>query len=477
MTPDIPLRQRRLAIVLLAVVTYACTLQLGLLWDDHVMIELNPFIREWSWANIRHDFTSDAFLGHGDAYYRPAQLLLNRLDYTLWGLKPFGYHLTNLLSHVANAVLVHELILALGFLPLTSLIAATLFAVHPMPVEQLMIIAGRAELFGLTFSLICLIALLRPGAAALTAACLAYVTALFFKESAAATPFLGALLLFYRGAPVRAYGRILLLAALTVPYLYLRVNAVGWMEERIPWNLTPLFLYKAFPAVLTKYLGLVGVPWHLHSHRQIGHLSRLWPLYLAAWLALTAYVVRKRDPRWILCLGLFLLPFLPKIPVMMAGGFMLDHWAYPAVIGVALALGIFFTRAWHERPQWWARAATYGYLALLVLWSLQVPLNVALRGTDEKMYRWALHFTESNPIKSNLGVYLVSQGRYKEALPFLFQVFQVDPTNLLNTNALAEAYARTGRKKIAIKLLEGLPPERRQHPLTQTHLDEIRRQP
>ena len=42
--------------------------------------------------------------------------------------------------------------------------AASLFAVHPIGVEQLMIIAGRAELFGFTFTLLTLLFLLRDDA-------------------------------------------------------------------------------------------------------------------------------------------------------------------------------------------------------------------------------------------------------------------------------------------------------------------------
>jgi hypothetical protein len=48
-----------------------------------------------------------------------------------------------------------------------------------------------------------------------------------------------------------------------------------------------------------------------------------------------------------------------------------------------------------------------------------VHLKVALRGSDEKMYRWALHFTSSNPIKFNLGLLLVDTGRPEEAARYL----------------------------------------------------------
>jgi protein O-mannosyl-transferase len=472
--PALPLRQRRLIIALLAVVTYACTLRLGFLWDDHVMIEGNNFIRSWSWQNLLHDFTSDAFYGHGDPYYRPAQLLLNRLDYTLWGLRPVGFHFTNLLSHLANGILLHELVLALGFFPLTALLAGALFAVHPIGVEQLMIIAGRAELFGLTFSLASLIWLLRPGWRAAVGCSAFYVIGLFFKESVVVTPVLGALLLYFKGAPLRRYSRLLILVGLTIPYFVLRTKAVGSVPLDVPLPLVPLFFVKVLPELLARYLGLLAVPWNLHSHRAIGNMHMAWPVFLAGWVAVTGYALRARDRRWLLCLGLFVIPFLPKTVVMMSGGFMLDHWAYPAAVGACLALAIFFTFAWESKKRLWRAPAIYACLFLLIFWALLVPLNVQLRGTDEKMYRWALHFTHSNPLKSNLGVLLLSQGRPMEAIVYLHEVFQNYPEHRLNTNALAEAYFVTGRKVLALKLLEQLLLTHPNDPLTRYHLEEIR---
>src|ERR1051326_7490709 len=128
----------RLIIVCLALSAYWPVMRLGFFWDDHVMIEANPALREWSGQTIKHDFTTDVFDGHGDPYYRPAQTLLDRLDYTVWGLRPFGYHLTNWIGHALNAVLLMELAIALGLGNLAALLAGCLFAVHPIPVEELM---------------------------------------------------------------------------------------------------------------------------------------------------------------------------------------------------------------------------------------------------------------------------------------------------------------------------------------------------
>src|SRR5262249_51849639 len=142
---------------------------------------------------------------HGDAYYRPLQTLMNRWDYTVWRLNPFGYHLTNWLFHLGNALLIAELILALGALPLTAFLAGSLFAVHPIVVEQLMIIAGRAELMGLFFSLVTLLLFLKESRGAKIVGALSFIAALLAKESSVMTPALLALVLYVRKAPPRAY--------------------------------------------------------------------------------------------------------------------------------------------------------------------------------------------------------------------------------------------------------------------------------
>jgi hypothetical protein len=51
--------QHYVIIAVLAFTAYAPTLLVGFLWDDHEIIEHNPWIREWSWKNVKHDFLSD----------------------------------------------------------------------------------------------------------------------------------------------------------------------------------------------------------------------------------------------------------------------------------------------------------------------------------------------------------------------------------------------------------------------------------
>jgi hypothetical protein len=73
------------------------------------------------------------------------------VDYALWGLRPVGYHLTNLILHAANTVWVWWLLRCYRAAPWLALLAALVFAVHPVHTEAVANVVGRAELLGMCF--------------------------------------------------------------------------------------------------------------------------------------------------------------------------------------------------------------------------------------------------------------------------------------------------------------------------------------
>jgi 4-amino-4-deoxy-L-arabinose transferase-like glycosyltransferase len=103
----------------------------------------------------------------GNDYYRPLTILSFHADFLLFGNNPAGYHLTNILLHLANSVLVYILATELlsngrnaGRFPL---FVALLFALHPINSEAVIWISGRTDLLCCFFALICLIILLKRG--------------------------------------------------------------------------------------------------------------------------------------------------------------------------------------------------------------------------------------------------------------------------------------------------------------------------
>lgn len=195
-------------ILLLTVMVYAQSLQNSFVWDDFLVIVDNDFIK--SWDNFPRIFTKEYLtstsdlsyvgkrpIGSGELTYRPVATITYFVDYFLWKLNPFGYHLGNLLLHLANAVLFYwfsRIILKDGTF---SLLAALIFALHPIQTEAVLNISFREDLLAFFFMLAALLLYIRLEASApkrrviLYALSLsAYFLAVFSKEMAVTFPLL-----------------------------------------------------------------------------------------------------------------------------------------------------------------------------------------------------------------------------------------------------------------------------------------------
>src|SRR5262245_60075590 len=167
---------RRVACPLVAaVVTAACFLHAVsgsfLNWDDDVNFRHNVAYRGLGPEQIRWAFTSVAF-GH----YMPLTRLTFSLNYVLGGMDARGYHLLNVLLHGANAALLYLVarrLLAAAVeadgpgerseleLSAAAGTAALVFGVHPLRVEPVAWITGRADLLCTAFVLLSTLAYLR----------------------------------------------------------------------------------------------------------------------------------------------------------------------------------------------------------------------------------------------------------------------------------------------------------------------------
>lgn len=132
-------------------------------------------------------------------FYRPITELSLALDYALYGINPFGYHLTNLLIHATNAALVGILFLAIiRRIGLSSnnqaamILPALVFATFPTHTEAIAWILARSDLVATTFYLTSLLLyVLAPkdkGKPFLLLSLLTFVLALGAKEMAISLP-------------------------------------------------------------------------------------------------------------------------------------------------------------------------------------------------------------------------------------------------------------------------------------------------
>ena len=127
---------------LLGGVVYLNALHNPFVYDDHHTVVQNPSIA--SVTDVRA-----VVLG---AVTRPIVNFSYALDRAVWGAGPFGFHVTNVLLHMLNVVLLFQL--ARRFekgRPLVAFAAAMLLAVHPMMTEAVGYISGRSEVLCATF--------------------------------------------------------------------------------------------------------------------------------------------------------------------------------------------------------------------------------------------------------------------------------------------------------------------------------------
>ncbi|OGG46308.1 MAG: hypothetical protein A3F84_15945 [Candidatus Handelsmanbacteria bacterium RIFCSPLOWO2_12_FULL_64_10] len=102
---------RRDILIILAVTlaVYANSLSNGLAYDDHFLIEGNRQVRAFDLRGIFTTHYWGGYEGNETGQYRPLVILSFALNFALHGLRPFGYHLTNVLLHALNSVLVYLL--------------------------------------------------------------------------------------------------------------------------------------------------------------------------------------------------------------------------------------------------------------------------------------------------------------------------------------------------------------------------------
>ena len=137
----------------MALAAYSQVFTAGFIWDDDDYLTQNPHIP-----------ASDGLLriwalnGESPQYY-PLVFTTYFIEYRLWGLNPAGYHTVNILMHIANALLVWQLLRRMGFGG--GYWVGLIFAVHPVHVESVAWIMERKNVMAGLFFLLAWHAYLR----------------------------------------------------------------------------------------------------------------------------------------------------------------------------------------------------------------------------------------------------------------------------------------------------------------------------
>lgn len=203
-----PIIGRLLVIFAAAVAVYIPAMSGDFIWDDEPWITANPLVRgdgRTAWQALRAIWT-----GSETADYYPLTATLNWLQWQLFGANAAAFHITNILLHGGNAVLLWRVLRSIG-VP-GAWLAAMIFALHPVNAATAAWISETKNTLSLFLYLLALLAFFR------------------FEQTARVRWYIGALALFAAGLLAKTHG--VLIPAVLLLYAWWRHGLSALWSDR-----------------------------------------------------------------------------------------------------------------------------------------------------------------------------------------------------------------------------------------------------
>ncbi len=455
-----------LTLVCLSVVLYTPAMRGDFIWDDDAYIVRNPLLRA---PDGLHKIW---FSKQQPSQYFPMVYTSFLLEYKLWGLEPFGYHITNIVLHTVNCLLLWLFFHWLGFR--WGWIAAVIFAVHPLHVESVAWITERKNVLMMFFSMLSLLSWLRfldnsgrskRGWLFYALSLLLYAFALFSKTTACPLPVAFVLVLWLKNVSITAR-RLLQIVPFVLLSLAMGTVAMLWEYTRgagglalEELNYLERFLLAA--RALWFYLGKLFWPTKLTFSYPKWDIDAAEPgqyVWLVLWVIVGWCIWRwqSRIGRGAVAAIVFFVAML----IPMLGFFSLytfyytyvaDHYVYFATagpIGLTVGAGWFIARRLGRGGR---MVATVASVAVVVVLSVLTLRQCYIYRNLETLWRDTIAKNpESYMAYDNLGVLFTSRGQVDEAIGLFQKALQIEPNDGEVHYDLAAALKQKGRLDKAI---------------------------
>ncbi len=434
-------------------------------WDDSAYVTQNPWIRGWSAGNLSHIFTRPYFVS-----YMPLQLVSYILDYSLWGLNPFGYHLQQIVLHAVDSVLAFELVRRLfGRFQLAAL-AGLFFAVHPSHVEAVAWVSARKDVLSAAFLL--------PSVTY-------YVKAVSGTRKLRRGPYLASLALFAAAVLTRVNVIVMPLFLVFVDLVSRqrspRESGAGWFRTlaskapyaaigagvaAVNWAVQPKsnasYVRDPIHYLLLKghaawdYIGfLTGIPRQnpIYDTPRIVADAPSALIYLAGLALLPAlawFGYRRRSRILFLGAGWIFVMLLPAIffPVLT---YIADRYLYLPSLGFCwlLAAGMLAVGDFMKQPR--ARAAAIVLLTTVpaAFFTIRTARYSRVWANSESLWSYTIEASMDFRAYNNLARVRMEQSRWEDA-ERLFKLGSRQP-NVTSWDGLTAVYYKTGRYAEALQ--------------------------
>ncbi len=451
-------------IILLTVVAYLPVWRAGFIWDDDDYVTHNPALR--SLEGVERTW----FEPGATVQYYPLAFTSFWVEYHLWGLRPLGYHLVNVLLHSSDAVLLWFVLRRLK-VP-GSWWAAAIFALHPVCVESVAWVTERKNVLSGLFYFLAVLAWLRfrplnsPDATRVRdwryylLALALFLCALLSKTATCSLPAALLLLTWWKA------GRVERREIVPLAPLFVLGAAAGfltaWVEKHrvgasgVGWDLS--FVQRCLVAgrALWFYAGKLFWP------RQLTFIYPRWEIdagapwpYVCPVAALVVLIalwrLRSRIGRGPLVAVLFfagtLAPVLGFFNVFFFRySYIADHFQYLAAVGlISLATGA--AAAICERAAQRGRVlGTVAATIVLLMLGVSTWRQARIYQNVETLWRDTLAKNPNACLAQNgLGLVLAQTGQIEEAIARFEQALRISPDFAEAHINLGMALAQQGR--------------------------------
>ncbi len=403
-------------LVLLSLIVFGNSVRGDFVWDDEVQVVKNPAIR--SLAGVPSAFGS-AFWDFAVSaetqtnFYRPVQTVTYAVAYSIAGLAPWSYHLLSILYHIIAVLVLWRILIELSFSRQASLLAASVFAAHPVHTEAVAWIAGVPDVSAGAFYFLAMWLYLlyrkqeRPWL--LWGSACVFFLALLAKEMAVTLPCVLLLTRSLRSGGSRFSGREIVremapYLAMLFAYAFVRFQVLGSFATSQVVEASWMDWISLGFQVVADYLRYALVPFPLSAYHLI-------PISLSFRIteAVTAVLVlgtagflswrfRRKLPELPSILAAFVVTLIPVLYFNgISGAFFAERYLYIPTLATAFLVASLLDRTRHK----YRFSLAWAVILLLVFTSI---VRTAAWQNSESLYRITLAANDQNAqFQSNLG--------------------------------------------------------------------------
>lgn len=446
-------------IVLLTVLVYIPAMRAGYVWDDDAYVTANPLL------TTPDGLKSIWFSLDSPSQYFPLVYTTFRLERAIWGLNAAGYHVVNILLHIANALLLW-LILRRLKIP-GAWLASAIWALHPVNVESVAWITERKNTLSTLFYMLSVFGWMRSVEESgkrrwvyYGLSLLAFMSALFAKTTACTIPIALLAVLWLKGkrADWRRLAEIVPYAimglAMGLVSIWWEKNHQGTLGAQFAFSLPERFIIAGH--ALWFYLLKLAMPVRLTFSYPRWNINAAAPLqYLWSGLAIVggAALWRYRNRIGnspIIAAAFFagtLAPLLGFINLYtFKYTFVADHYQYVACIAPVVLLAVLIHKSCRSQA---FRAA----LSAVVLCTLGAMTFIQCKAykDSETLWRDTISKNPSSPMAhDNLGIALAMNGDLDAAIEEHLAAIDLDPKYPDGHADLAITLVKSGRPEEAM---------------------------